>query len=354
MGPHNAGQPISYALWLKPLKPQNRQYIVLHYGRTFGNTPKDSGKDIMTVMLEYGIPVLYSRSSMKLIPKDTNVILEGNAWAHVVYIMPSPSCQLLDIQLYINGELIETEVQGGEGKEQNDYMFLHTSGRLSIGGFGHSSIAYDSIFPNHIPYVGKMDEVYVYAKSLNVNDVYQLMNPTSSPTIAPTSNPTISNSTCQDSKTDVFIDQQYKWKPCTFLQKGTPLHTKYCTWSHIKTKCPNTCELCNPTPPTDCNDSTTSFFINKKIGKQYCTYLQEENVNKDKYCTWKHIQEKCPLTCSICGGMMDCVDGIGTVRVGGPKGFGRQTCDFFLTAEGTEFCEWAYIREYCPLSCGVC
>merc|ERR1740124_2079393 len=54
-------------------------------------------------------------------------------------------------------------------------FFFTTTGRLSIGGFGYSHISHEDIFPHLSPYVGKLDEFYMWGRAIEDNDIILAM-----------------------------------------------------------------------------------------------------------------------------------------------------------------------------------
>jgi hypothetical protein len=72
--------------------------------------------------------------------------------------------------MYINGQRVATQV---EGEDHN--LFLHTAGRVSVGGFGSSGSGMEQILPNHVGFQGAVDEVYVWSRSLTEIDIEGLI-----------------------------------------------------------------------------------------------------------------------------------------------------------------------------------
>jgi len=159
IGPHSGGSKISYSI----LSSTNSasEMILVHYGFNFGTR---SSKNMFTLTLKNGTPMLYVASNAILIPKR-EYYLNDNTWHHIAVSMPTESCNLSDIIMYVDGKVIETTVK----KDPN--IFFITSGRLSIGGFGYSHESYESNFPHLSPFVGRVDEFYMWGRAINTDDL---------------------------------------------------------------------------------------------------------------------------------------------------------------------------------------
>ena len=80
--------------------------ILVHYGHTFmGETTK---KDIFTLKIKNGEPRLYTSPKSILIP-NVPVKLNDNRWHHIIISMPRQNCKLSEVEMYTNGERIQTK-----------------------------------------------------------------------------------------------------------------------------------------------------------------------------------------------------------------------------------------------------
>merc|ERR1712160_187976 len=129
-------------------------------------------KNILSLALDKdGIPVLYSTIERKLVPSNVNLVkLNDGVWNHIAVSMPKKSSLFSAVRMYVNGKEIVTEVLGGD-----DYLFFSTSGRMSIGGFGHSGSTYEGLLPEVKPYVGLIDSVFVWGRTLELYDINKAM-----------------------------------------------------------------------------------------------------------------------------------------------------------------------------------
>jgi len=164
MGPHSTGSMISYALWIKT--SNKSEVILVHYGHSF---TANSNKNIYTLTLQNGIPVLYISATMTLRPKWNKDLNDGN-WHHIAVSMPRKSCALSEVIMYVDGKEIKTIIDG-----YDEIIFFTTSGRLSIGGFGYSHKSYEERFPHLSPFIARIDEFYVWGRALTGNDLKLLM-----------------------------------------------------------------------------------------------------------------------------------------------------------------------------------
>jgi len=135
--------------------------ILVHYGSIFGGVSKDH----FTLTLDNGKPSLYTGVARKLVSaSDTN--LADGQWHHLAVSMPKQSCLLSEVQIYVDGEVIRTNLDPRVDRN----IFFTTSGRMSIGSFGYASTGYDDEFPNMVPYSGLLDDFKLFAKPLQSSD----------------------------------------------------------------------------------------------------------------------------------------------------------------------------------------
>jgi len=163
-GPHNGGDIISYALWFRTI--QKRHMILIHYGDSFA--PWGAKNMMFTVTLKNGFPILNSGPKNKIIPKISFNLSDGQ-WHHIAVSMPTRNCLLSEVVMYIDAEIVQTVMS--EGSEDNKSLFFTTSGRVSLGGFGYSSVSYDTLFPHFMQFNGRMDEFYLWNKSIGQEDL---------------------------------------------------------------------------------------------------------------------------------------------------------------------------------------
>lgn len=164
MGPHSGGSMISYSLWIKTKNAS--EMILIHYGHNFSGR---SSKNIYTLTLQNGNPMLYISRTAILQPKMKYDLNDGN-WHHIAVSMPRKSCNLSEVMMFVDGKAINTITDKNEAN-----IFFVTSGRLSIGGFGYSHNSYEENFPHLSPFIGRLDEFYAWGRALKGDDVKLLM-----------------------------------------------------------------------------------------------------------------------------------------------------------------------------------
>lgn len=165
VGPHSGGSTISYSISIN--SNSKSEMILIHYGLNFGIL---SQKNIYTLTLKNGTPLLYISLDAILKPVKEHALNDGK-WHHIAVSMPTESCTLSDVIMYVDGKTVKTVVT------KDEHIFFSTSGRLSIGGFGYSNEEYESVFPHLSPYVGKLDEFYLWGRPIKKNDLEFAMEP---------------------------------------------------------------------------------------------------------------------------------------------------------------------------------
>jgi len=156
MGPHGAGSQVSYGIRIRTSRRSNM--ILVHYGHSFGF--QRFAKDIFTLTLEKGTPKLYINDKSVLTPTKSQKLNDGS-WHDVAVSMPSKSCNLSEVVMYVDGDIIETSIP-----QHDDHIFFMTSGQMSIGGFGYSHNSFESLFPHLKPFTGKISSFYMWGMSL--------------------------------------------------------------------------------------------------------------------------------------------------------------------------------------------
>jgi len=165
-GPLAAGGIISFSFWFKTTNVE--EMIMFHYGHYFGQKVNFK-KDVYTLTLSNGTPILYSGADNFVKPaKQQN--LNNGQWHHISVSMPKKSCRLSEVDMYINGKTVKTNTP-----QEDRYLFFVTSGKMSIGGFGYSSVGFEKVFPNLRSYFGGIDEFYLWSRPLEKDDLLLAM-----------------------------------------------------------------------------------------------------------------------------------------------------------------------------------
>lgn len=152
VGPFSGGEIISFSLWIKTKLTSDT--ILVHYGKFI------KGKDHMVFFLSNGVPEFKVKPNRVLRAINTPSIADDE-WHHIAISMPSRSCRLSEIQMFIDGIAVETEAN-----DENYYIFYQTAGSIAIGGFGYSSELFETLYPKAVPFQGMVDDFSLWSKPL--------------------------------------------------------------------------------------------------------------------------------------------------------------------------------------------
>jgi Laminin G domain./Calcineurin-like phosphoesterase. len=160
MGPFSGGEIVSFSMWIKPaFKAGNRREMVLfHYSN--GSKPS-KGKEGLTLTIAKGVPVLYFNPALKFEAVGINVV--DKEWHQISVSMPYKSCLASEVQLIVDGTLVETKSKTGN----DNNLFYMTNGRMSIGGLGYESKKFSAYYPSLGPYRGWLDDFRLVGRPLN-------------------------------------------------------------------------------------------------------------------------------------------------------------------------------------------
>ena len=111
-----------------------------------------------------GRPLLSYSDSQKVIGAISK--LNDNKWHHIAVTMPTTSCLLSEIKMFVDGKPINTIVIGNDAE-----VDFPPSALLGLGGHGHSADSQTDFKP----FVGLMDDVYVWTKTLTDDEVKSLV-----------------------------------------------------------------------------------------------------------------------------------------------------------------------------------
>jgi Predicted phosphohydrolases len=159
VGPFSGGEIVSFSMWIRPtFKAGKRKEMVLfHYSN--GSKPWQ-GKDGLTLTIANGVPMLYFNSNLYFEAVGINVV--DREWHQISVSMPYKSCLASEVQLIVDGALIETKSKTGN----DNNLFFVTNGKMSIGGFGYNAEKFSKYYPFLEPYRGWMDDFHLVSKPL--------------------------------------------------------------------------------------------------------------------------------------------------------------------------------------------
>jgi len=163
-GPHSHGNVVSYALWLKTTSEEDM--VLINTGR--GRLPRG----LMNLNLNDAKPELLIADDMRLIAKSEK--LNDGKWHHIAASMPRKDCKLSEVQFYVDGQPVESEVVG-----QDKPVIVSLANRLSFGGLGHGNGKAPFSKLIHVehgikPFEGSLDEVSVWSRGLTDAEVAKL------------------------------------------------------------------------------------------------------------------------------------------------------------------------------------
>jgi hypothetical protein len=164
IGPHALGNKVSYSIWFKTTSVDS-MFLITYESYWTKHT-------FMNLMLNNGIPELsYSESQKLSVMSDR---LNDGEWHHLAVSVPKKDCLLADIEFYVGGEQKSTSLMGADST-----ISFPSGGVLALGGLGYGELGAKlkrsrKGFQIGSPYVGEIDDVFVWARDLNISEVDRL------------------------------------------------------------------------------------------------------------------------------------------------------------------------------------
>ena len=166
-GPHGHGNMVSYALWMKTTSKEDMVLI---------NTGRDGMRlrGLMNLHLNNGEPELLMANNERMVAKGQK--LNDGQWHHIAVSMPKKDCLLSEVQLYVDGQAVESEFVG-----QDNPVNVSLVNKVTIGGLGHGDGKTPFSRRMYVelgikPFEGSLDEVSVWARGLTATEVAELAN----------------------------------------------------------------------------------------------------------------------------------------------------------------------------------
>eukprot|EP00573_Skeletonema_grethae_P008867 CAMPEP_0201711174 /NCGR_PEP_ID=MMETSP0578-20130828/59006_1 /ASSEMBLY_ACC=CAM_ASM_000663 /TAXON_ID=267565 /ORGANISM="Skeletonema grethea, Strain CCMP 1804" /LENGTH=816 /DNA_ID=CAMNT_0048200223 /DNA_START=396 /DNA_END=2843 /DNA_ORIENTATION=+ len=170
MGPYTAGMAHSIAMWMKTSEASKKMTLLY-----FGPRWNPSQKDTLQVMLQNGeLHYQFAERGAKF-ELAKKKILADDQWHHVAVVMPFDSCKYSQVQLFIDGVLCETMQTRGS----DEHVFFYTAGRLDIGYGYRKDFDSSNGFVN--TFEGEIDDVMIWSKPLEKQDILRLWDNGSDP-----------------------------------------------------------------------------------------------------------------------------------------------------------------------------
>jgi hypothetical protein len=163
-GPHSYGNMVSYALWMKTTSEEDMVLINTGRGRAL--------RGLMNLHLNDGEPELLMADDARLIAKGQK--LNDGKWHHIAVSMPKKDCKLSEVQFYVDGQPVESEVVG-----KDNPISVSMVNKLTFGGLGHGNGKTPFTKLIHVehgimPFEGSLDEISVWSRALTATEVAKL------------------------------------------------------------------------------------------------------------------------------------------------------------------------------------
>lgn len=164
-GPHSYGNVVSYALWMKTTSQEDM--VLINTGRGGMN------RGLFNLNLNDARPELLMADDVRLSAKTQK--LDDGKWHHIAMSMPKKDCKLSEVQFYVDGQPVESDVVG-----KDNPINVSMVNKVSVGGGGHENLrssSYGKYMQDNFgvkPFVGSLDEVSVWARALTATEVIEL------------------------------------------------------------------------------------------------------------------------------------------------------------------------------------
>jgi len=127
---------------------------------------------LLNLHLSNGQPELQLAENARLIARVQK--LNDGKWHHIAASMPKKDCKLSEVQFYVDGQAVESNVAG-----QDKPISISMASKVTIGGLGHGSGREPFTKLIHVehrikPFEGALDEVSVWARGLTDAEVTEL------------------------------------------------------------------------------------------------------------------------------------------------------------------------------------
>lgn len=132
--------------------------ILVSYSHAWAGPTKT---DMVLLTLKDGLPTIFIDDE-SYIQSTKDVSLSDGGWHKIFVKMPSSSCHLSEIKIFIDGgNAVPTKLYGNDR-----FLFFTTTGYLSLGGFGYSKNVFGTtFFQDTTNFIGMMDTFELWMKT---------------------------------------------------------------------------------------------------------------------------------------------------------------------------------------------
>lgn len=173
MGPCSGGEIISFAVWFKTTNAEDDMMLMSYVNRFSKTYGPPNYKNDFLLTLDKGVPTYYFHPELPF--RASGLPSLAGEWHHLALTMPKKSCLMSEFQLYVDGSIVDT-VFVGNIKQGKNHVFFTTSGQMNFAGFGYAGSKMRDGFPTKGPFIGELDDIGVWARSLSGVDVQQIMS----------------------------------------------------------------------------------------------------------------------------------------------------------------------------------
>jgi len=284
-GPLSGGHIMSVSLWFKT-DHATEEMVLVHYASTWGPQRK---KDHLLVTLRNGFPAFYLGRNKAYTITSIDSIADGE-WHHLALTMPEQSCRSSQIQMYIDGDekVLESMMPGST----DEFVFFLTSGKMSFGGLGYGSGAANAVYNDKMPYLGELDDVTVWSRTLYTKDILAL---------------SATSQLCMDDASFKFAIPIGKIKNCAWLGKWNTARriANYCRREEVNRACKMSCKACDS---SFCKDDAEFTFLHNGKTRKCAWFIYKELAPKyiSRYCfeddgsSPSTIADSCIRSCGFC------------------------------------------------------
>jgi hypothetical protein len=272
--------------------------VLVYYEQTWGVSLT---KDHLVITLRNGIPTFSVNKGQAYTVTGISSIADKE-WHHLALTVPKQSCLSSEILLYIDGD--KTTVDSLKPSSPDNHVFFTTTGKMNLGGFGYASEAAFELYNKKVQYLGELDDITVWSRTLSVEDILILSsNASLEPSSSPSPSPSITNPPSQISSDLVPTTNTTdlpSLRPTIYLTDTSPSQTPDFPSLPTKTasKSPSNLSSSPSQFPVfacdgnNCMDDKTFEFTLKNGNVRKCAWIGKRNTanHSAMYCVYEEIK----------------------------------------------------------------